>query len=361
VPTSAAARYDDIIKHSSALLGFFAGAVAGVVIALVVGATGGLALAAVVAIGGALGGAAGAGAGVLVDSFLDTPGITTGKLQEGSTTILINGRRAIAILDASFCYVPIVYNHGMKHVVEGSETVFFHCRPASRKGDALLCDGKISSGSPNVLIGGPTVRVKGTKRSWFDDVLDYASLYFTALSLSTPAGVIALFVGEGVSYGLHMLQASTLENAAAVQTVNLGKEGLVEAGKMQTANLAIEAANRQAERIALEELAQKTAAVENALYTKYALKKIAANETVQSRAYWLSRYFVQQSLMKNAPKFVPPKLVPPKAFNWKGFAKNAGPGLLVDIVRVGREIGREMEVPNKFAVHCDDTSWLEPA
>jgi hypothetical protein len=59
---------------------------------------------------------------------------------------------ARAVADVALCHD----HDGPQQIATGSMTVFFNGMPASRLGDQTVCDARISSASPNVIIGGGT-------------------------------------------------------------------------------------------------------------------------------------------------------------------------------------------------------------
>lgn len=338
-----AARESDIIKHSSRLLGFFAGAVAAVVIGLFVVGTGGLGLGAIAALA-AVGGAVGLGTSALIEAFMDNPGITTGALGKGSVFIQINGLDAAAVLDMAVCYWPVVYNHGPKAIVEGSGTVFFGCRPAARKGDALLCGAKIARGSSNVLIGGPTVRIKGTQRSWIDTVLDYSSLYLTVIFAGT---TLAGFAASAVVVAI----SEVLSAPSAVPTVVGGVTSTT------ADNAVVLAKNLTAERLATANFLAGQAAAQNAMYQAYVKGKMRKNVSYLGMDEWLKNNRVNWALKRRTPPRASP--TPKKLGSWKTAGMQILAQLTVDVVRNWRETERENAIPK--SVCCADMSWLEPA
>lgn len=143
---TAAARKGDSIEHSSALAGLLIGlAVGAAATALIVG-TGGLAAVAMIGAGAA----AGAGIGQLIGS-LSFCRNEAGKITSGSPNVFFNGKPAArAHLDHVDCD-----QHGVgKVLAEGSTSVYINGQPAARVDDRTECDGKISTGSGNIFIGG---------------------------------------------------------------------------------------------------------------------------------------------------------------------------------------------------------------
>lgn len=350
-----AARMDDTIKHSSKLLGFFVGAVAAVAIGLLVVGTGGLALGAIAGLA-AVGGAAGLGAAALYDALAPSPGVETGGVGPGTSNILINNRDAAAVTDLSVCYFPVVYNHGPKAIVEGSKTVFYACRPAARKGDALLCDAKIATGSENVLIGGPAVRIKGTRRSFLDTILDYGSVYLTVIFAG---GTLAGFAVTGVIVGISdAWQRSMHSEPGVVSGTDVNRGAIVAGGGAATVADAQSIGYHNAQQVARTNAANAASrrAAQNAMYADYVARKTAAGQVPWSRARYLSNNLVGQAVARRAPAVAPRLAQPP---SWK----MAGAGILaqltVDVWRGWREAEREAAIPEHPS--CDDTSWLEPA
>ncbi|PHM70755.1 RHS repeat-associated core domain-containing protein [Xenorhabdus sp. KJ12.1] len=155
----AAARKDDIIKHSS-----FLGALAGVVVGALIGAavfavasavivgTGGLATAAVLALGTvgtiALGGFI-SDVSSAVTNMIDSAGPPDGVISNGSPNVLIEGKPAArATVDLAKCS-----QHPPPLIAQGSESVFINGEPAARKDDKLVCGSTIKSGASKVFIG----------------------------------------------------------------------------------------------------------------------------------------------------------------------------------------------------------------
>ncbi len=156
----AAARIGDEIEHSNAMLGFAIGAAVGLGVGLailggVVAApfTGGLSLCASVAAVSALGGiVAGVGAGAVAGGVLG--GLSTapaGPITTGSPNVFINGIAAArAVIDVVAC---TKHSAPPQRIAQGSKSVFINGYPAARKTDKTECDGPITEGSPNVMIG----------------------------------------------------------------------------------------------------------------------------------------------------------------------------------------------------------------
>lgn len=143
-----AARFDDPIEHSHALSGLVTGMAIGLA-AVAFGAavllSGGTALAVAPVVFAActaasLGGTIGQLAGSLWVS-------EAGKITSGAESVIIGGEKAArAMVDTVGC-------HPGKLIAQGSETVFIERYPAARKGDKTVCDGTISEGFPDVIVG----------------------------------------------------------------------------------------------------------------------------------------------------------------------------------------------------------------
>lgn len=326
-----AARESDIIKHSSKLLGFFAGAVAGALFAIFVIGTGGLGFLAAVAVGGAIG----LGGGALADMLMENPGVKTGVVGMGLANIKINNKDAASVLVESYCYMPVVYNHGYKVIVEGSKTVLFACTPAARKGDKLLCDATISSGSPNVIIGGPKVRVAGTKRTWVDEVLDYASAYMTVAFAGTTAlgfalSAVTVAIADNQTTHLQSNRANNLQTFTSVTQTNL-EAGLI-TGRIE------DAVDRRA--------------TQRAMYQSYLERKRASGGRVMSRQAYARNNFVRQGVERRMAAKAPSRLAS---------GLKLGLPIVVDFARAWREQERENAVPKHDPSLCGNTTWLEPA
>lgn len=73
-----------------------------------------------------------------------------GPLIEGDPSVTINGAPLARVSDRASCKGP------SDPIVTGAATVVVHGKPASRLGEVTSHAGTISSGAPNVLIGGPS-------------------------------------------------------------------------------------------------------------------------------------------------------------------------------------------------------------
>lgn len=146
-----AARLSDDVSHTASkgwmIAGLIGGAVLGAAAAVVTGGTALIAVSAVVA-----GATAAGGLGEVLGSMSWAPRHVTGKLVVGSPDVFINSRPAIrAHLSAGECGE---HSGSLQKVAEGSSNVFINDLPAARTGDRLTCSAEITSGSPNVFIGG---------------------------------------------------------------------------------------------------------------------------------------------------------------------------------------------------------------
>ncbi|GGF20453.1 hypothetical protein GCM10011611_28120 [Aliidongia dinghuensis] len=170
-----AARFDDPVAHTHALGGFIAGALVGVAaaigVALVVGAVA-TAVAAEVATAG-LATPLVAGAAVTVGELAvnlvvggwltskaeeigeklggESFGSPSGKITQGSPTVIINGKAAARVNDKVSC--------DGSTLAQGSDSVFINGLPASRLHDKIHCGGAVVEASQNVFIGGGTTTV----------------------------------------------------------------------------------------------------------------------------------------------------------------------------------------------------------
>jgi uncharacterized Zn-binding protein involved in type VI secretion len=208
----AAARLGDEIAHGFGLAAMVAGAVAGALIGAAVvaatAATGGLAA---VIMAGAI-----AGGGLAMDQIVrglttifDLPEPTSGVIGTGSLNVLTNARCAVrAGIDQAAGCSGVPFNHptwpGPVMVQEGSASVFINGHPAARLKSMLLCGAHLKTGSPDVVIGGETVRVGFVLdlESWMRtglEVLGLAALagaaYFAVIA---GAAAVASFVGVGL-------------------------------------------------------------------------------------------------------------------------------------------------------------------
>ncbi|WP_223464649.1 PAAR domain-containing protein [Pseudomonas sp. GL-RE-26] len=187
---SAAARLDDPIEHTGSLTGLLAGLAVGAIGAALIVGTGGLAAVAIVGAAAATG----AGIGQLVGS-LSFCSHEAGQIVSGSGNVHTNGKPAArAHLDKAKCD-----EHGSapQIVAQGSSTVHINGQPAARVGDCTVCDGKISSGSGNVFIGGGTDTtdpIDPEVPEWLERAVLVVGLA-SAFVLASPVVVVAGLVG----------------------------------------------------------------------------------------------------------------------------------------------------------------------
>jgi len=225
VSGEAAARLGDEIAHGFGLAAMIAGAVAGAVIGVAIvaatAATGGLA--AVIIAGSIAGGGLAMGqiASGLTTIF-NLPEPTSGVIAMGSPNVLTNLRPAVrAVLDFAGGCSGLPFNHFPMPVpvplAEGSSTVLINGMPASRLKSMLVCGAHVKSGSPNVVIGGPTVRLL--------PVFDLEGWVKTGLEI---LGMAAL-IGAGVLAAIAGVAASAMF-AGALVVGNLAFEGLGQLG-----------------------------------------------------------------------------------------------------------------------------------
>lgn len=181
-----AARVTDPVVHSSALLGFLIGAVIGIALivavslipfsCLLLGLVAGLAA----SVAAPLIASAGEAIGRMFTS-------KTGMVATGSFDVFVNNLPAAFVSGSAVLCSKDVPGQVM---ADGSSNVFIDNLPASRKNDHATCDAKIDDGSPNVFIGGGTVRylpVDEEIPEWLRTAVDWA---FTLAGLAT--GIIGL-------------------------------------------------------------------------------------------------------------------------------------------------------------------------
>ncbi|VVP49788.1 hypothetical protein PS874_05167 [Pseudomonas fluorescens] len=188
-------------KHTRArglLAGLAIGAGA-VLVGIVIVGTDGLGAVALCAMVGA-GAATGAGIGQLLGS-LSFASHGAGQIKTGSGNVFTNGKPAArAHVDTAACD-----QHGPapQILAQGSDSVYINGQPAARVGDRTVCDGKISSGSANVFIGGGTETTDAISPEvpgWLERAVLVVGLG-SAFVLASPVIVIAGLVG-GVVGGL---------------------------------------------------------------------------------------------------------------------------------------------------------------
>ncbi|WDY56481.1 GH-E family nuclease [Pseudomonas sp. PSKL.D1] len=187
---SEAARVGDSIEHTSAMTGLLAGLAIGAIGAALIVGTGGLAAVAFVGAGAALG----AGIGQVIGG-LDFFTSEAGKIFSGSSNVYINNLPAArAHLDTVGCDK---HSGSPKNIAQGSNSVFINGMPAARVGDCTTCDGKISSGSANVFIGGGTATtdpIDPEVDEWLENTIFVVGIG-CAIALAGPVVVAVGLVG----------------------------------------------------------------------------------------------------------------------------------------------------------------------
>jgi uncharacterized Zn-binding protein involved in type VI secretion len=185
------------------IAGAIAGAAIGAAIVGATAATGGLAMVAIV--GGCVAGGGLSGGALVrgVVTALDLPDPTTGIVSSiGSPNVLINGLPALrAGMDMAACSGLMGSNHypiPTALVAEGAQTVLVNGLPMGRVSAKLICGGSVKSGSPNVVVGGPTAVVA--------PIFDSESIFETGLqALGFAAfgagGVMAAVAGGALALG----------------------------------------------------------------------------------------------------------------------------------------------------------------
>ncbi|MGJ7570070.1 RHS repeat-associated core domain-containing protein [Variovorax sp. RB2P76] len=174
-----AARLHDPIAHTNAHARFWAKFAGGLIGGIAVGFAVGVAAAAVVGTGGLAGplvagaivvgarmagGYVGASLGEsIADALVPETLTVTGMVTSASLDVFINSKAigaARASPEVSMDTVCCSKDSPVVRLAEGAETVLLNFGVASRKDDQTECGAKISEGSPNVFIGGPTARVR---------------------------------------------------------------------------------------------------------------------------------------------------------------------------------------------------------
>ena len=216
-----AARVGDKVAHSLALPGALTGLLIGAAIGVAIVATGGLGA---IAIGAALATTGGLGlAGQYIGESI--PGPPTGAIITGALTILINGRPAArSTLSTATCI-----EGPPQQEATGAATVLFETMPAGRKGELLTCSAKIIEGSPNVIIGGPSVQTEPIEPevpAWLTATMQVMAI--GGLVIST--GGVGLTYGVGAAFGgLALGYAGSKFGAVggrwAAQQLGLGETG----------------------------------------------------------------------------------------------------------------------------------------
>ena len=231
---SEAARLDDAIGHSSALMGMVLGTLAGGLIAAagaVVAGTLFLAGLSACVVGGialiGLSIAVGMATAILAEKARD--GIAEhyagslskeGEIATGSGNVYINGKKAAR---AVLSMVKCAKDGPSMQVAEGSDSVYINSQPAARNGDKINCGGSIMEGSPNVFIGGgtkPMLPVKPEVPAWLYKVSD-----LTLLLASLVGGISSVFRPGVISKFLNLpLMAKLMRNVCRYGKLMLGVE-----------------------------------------------------------------------------------------------------------------------------------------
>lgn len=194
----AAAHIGHQIEHSSAMMGFLAGAAVGLAAAVTVVAvvgTGGAALGVIAAVGGivaATGG--GALAGMNIGRTFTSP---KGPILTGSSNVFWGPARipaARAIVDIVACK-----SHGTAHLATGSDSVFINGFPAARDTDQTDCAGVVASDLTHILIGAETVQyldIQSEVPEWLVNLATGMVIVGSIMALG--AGGIAAFTAGSI-------------------------------------------------------------------------------------------------------------------------------------------------------------------
>ncbi len=231
-----AARLGDAIGHSGALSGMMVGTLVGATVAATGGVVSGVLLVAGLAASclgvGLLLTAAALGIGWL-SSELATSSRNSiaangerrvrkrGVICSGSPNVFINGKpAAIASRSQVHCDDD---GHSM-HMAEGAASVTINGMPAARINDRTSCDGRVIQGSPNVRIGGPSVRTSDITPEvpeWLYQASDLTLLFSGLLGTggaAAHAGALAQVLSKlpGINaLGRLLCRAGALMTAAA--------------------------------------------------------------------------------------------------------------------------------------------------
>lgn len=185
-PLESAARIDDPIEHTGAMLGAVLGAIAGIVV--------GVAIVAAFAMTGPIGiFMLVAGAAVMFSGIGEFLGKKfykheAGDIAEGSSTVFVEGptRKAARTFDKVKC-------HSGQFIVTGTLTIEIEGRKAARVTEETRCDGKIKKGADTVKYGGPSVQVAPKRASgelapwffWTREALDWITILYGGKGLIT--------------------------------------------------------------------------------------------------------------------------------------------------------------------------------
>ena len=234
-----AARIGDEISHTSALTGFLAGAAVGLAVGAVIVAatvaTGGAALAVVAAAGAAA--ASTGGMAMVGGAFGATFSAPSGAIAPVcSLNVLINQRPAArAVLDFALCS-----NHAPgppKSIATGAMWVMINSQPAARIDEMTVCGAKISSGSQNVLIGGPSgqmLPIASEIPEWMMTAAKVLVIGGTIVAIGAGAaaafmagGTCALITFAGTTAGEMLLGAAGSEVGGAIGEYLGGERGRI--------------------------------------------------------------------------------------------------------------------------------------
>jgi len=181
-----AARVTDPVVHSSALLGFLIGAVIGIALIVAVAAF---------PFGCFFAGFVAGLAASVAAPFIAKAGEAIGRMCTSKTGMVATGAFDVFVNNLAAAFVSgsaVLCSKDVpgQVIADGSSNVFIDNLPASRKNDHATCDAKIDDGSPNVFIGGGTVRylqVDEEIPEWVRTAVDWA---FTLAGLAT--GIVGL-------------------------------------------------------------------------------------------------------------------------------------------------------------------------
>ena len=203
---SEAARLADEITHTGALGGLIAGALVGAALLATAVVVGGLSVltlgaAGVVAcvVGAAVIGGAVAGAASVGEQLGSLYEAVCGAIAPAcSPNVFVNSRHS-ARTEYDFAACSGAPPVGPPHpppaaiLAQGSGSVFINNMPAVRKGDLTACSAKVSTGSANVFIGGPTVQTRAIDAEvpeWLEKTIKYVGIASMLILLPVAPGLI---------------------------------------------------------------------------------------------------------------------------------------------------------------------------
>lgn len=108
-------------------------------------------------------------------------------IDNGSGDVFINGRSAARVGDSTSLHLKpakICFPH-KPQITQGAATVFINGRPAARRGSAVAGCTKVTGGSPDVDIGGPSV---GSGSGFGFQALTFAAGFLLPSPLSIMGG-----------------------------------------------------------------------------------------------------------------------------------------------------------------------------